>query len=120
MVDRALSRVRDMKQSIDQIRSLLVGKSLEDVASQPITRAAFERFLEILSEASRHVPESWRARWGEEIAWQSVAALGNRIRHEYRLIDIELLWSIYKDDLDPLERAVDAMLKAHAPDGDGT
>ncbi len=57
MVDRAIRRLNDIKNSIGEIRVLLAGRSLEEVTTQAATRAAFERFLEILSEASRHIPE---------------------------------------------------------------
>lgn len=43
------------------------------------------------------------------------ADLGNHLRHAYHRTDIGALWSIYEDDLDPLEAAVDAMLAAHDP-----
>jgi len=58
MTDRAVNRLRDIVDAVDQIDILLTGKTLDDVQSDRVVRAAFERFLEILSEASRHVPEA--------------------------------------------------------------
>lgn len=80
-----------------------------------MTRAAFERFLEILSEASRHVPDEWKREHGA-VPWRQVADLGNHLRHAYHRTDAEALWSIYEDDLDPLEKVVDVMLTAHDPE----
>ena len=54
MADRTLYRLQDIVDAIDQINLLLTGKSLDDVTGDRVLRAAFERFLEILSEASRH------------------------------------------------------------------
>ena len=76
-----------------------------------VTRAAFERFLEILSEASRSVPDEWKAEFGPKIPWRSIADLGNALRHAYHRTDTRLLWSVYEDDLGPLEAAIDAMLE---------
>jgi uncharacterized protein with HEPN domain len=112
MVDRIASRLRDIKNSIGEIRSLLAGKSFEEVSADSVARAAFERFLEILSEASRHLPEPSKMESAAGIPWREIAALGNRLRHEYRLIELRTLWSIYENDLAPLEHAVDAMLAA--------
>ena len=120
MADRAIWRLRDIKKSIVEITSLLRGKSFEEMYGDAVTRAAFERFLEILSEASRYVPDDWKARHGSEIPWRRVADLGNLIRHAYHRIDAKALWSIYEDDLAPLERAVDAMLTAHGPTEGGS
>jgi uncharacterized protein with HEPN domain len=56
--DRAKYRLRDIANAIDDIDSLLSGKSFSDVQADRFMRAAFERFLEIISEASRHVPDA--------------------------------------------------------------
>ncbi len=113
MTDRAIFRVRDIKQSIVSIRAMLDGRTFDEMYENPVTRAAFERFLEILSEASRSVPEAWKAEFGPEIPWRSVADLGNTLRHAYHRTDTRLLWSVYENDLEPLEAVIDAMLAAH-------
>lgn len=112
--DRALRRLADIQENIRAIRRLLEGKSLEDVGQDLATRAALERFLEIISEASRHLPDHWKANQ-PDIPWRQVADLGNLLRHAYRHVELRPLWDVYLDDLDPLERAVDAMLAAHPP-----
>lgn len=111
MVDRAVSRLREIRESISEINELLAGRTFADLNGDRHRRAPFERYLEIISEASRHLPDELKAQEGAETPWRDIAALGNRIRHEYRLIDIRILWSIYENDLDPLERA-DAILAA--------
>jgi uncharacterized protein with HEPN domain len=88
MVERAVFRLRDIKQSIRQIRLLLAGKTFDDMFTDAVTRAAFERFLEILSEASRSVPESWKMAHGPEIPWREIANIGNVLRHIYRKVDV--------------------------------
>jgi hypothetical protein len=60
MSDRAIFRVRDVKQSIVTIREIFEGRDFDAVYDDIIRRAAFERFLEILSEASRSVPAEWK------------------------------------------------------------
>ena len=112
MRDRAIFRLRDMKKSIDLIKSSLLGKTLDDIQGDPVLLAAFERFLEVLSEAARHVPEAWREE-RPEIPWRRVADLGNHVRHEYFRVDVSGLWSIYLRDIEPLEQAVDALLAKH-------
>ena len=56
MNDRTIYRLRDIIDAIDQINGLLEGKTFKDAQADRVLRAAFERFLEILSEASRHIP----------------------------------------------------------------
>lgn len=99
-----------MKTATQDIRNLLSGKEFEILASDRVTRAAFERYLEILSEASRHVPPEWKSEFSQ-IPWRQVADLGNHVRHAYHRIDLEILWSTYKSDLDLIEEVVDKLIE---------
>jgi len=113
---RAYWRLGDMKTAITDIRTLLAGQTIDILSRERATRAAFERFLEILSEASRHVPDEWKSEY-PQIPWREVADLGNHVRHAYHAIDLEILWSIYETDLDTLEDTVDALILRAKPDG---
>jgi uncharacterized protein with HEPN domain len=110
---RAYSRVCDMLDAISSIHSLLDGATLEAMKSKGHMRAAFERYLEILSEASRHVPEDWKTEYGAQIDWRAIRDIGNRLRHGYDQIDHLVLWDIYKHDLDALAHALEAMVAAN-------
>jgi uncharacterized protein with HEPN domain len=105
MNSRAYWRVTDMRTAISEIRKLLNGKDVNALVSDAATRAAYERFLEILSEASRHVPAELKEEFSH-VPWRQVADLGNFIRHAYHKIDIEALWSIYENDLDNIDDVV--------------
>jgi uncharacterized protein with HEPN domain len=94
MKDRTVFRLRDIIDAIDQIEMLLAGKSFEDIQENRVTRAAFERFLEILSEASRHIPQVLKDE-APDIAWRRVADIGNHLRHTYHRVDAEILWNLH-------------------------
>lgn len=111
--ERAYFRVQDVKRAIGELRSILVSKSKAEVETETIVRRAFERTLEIVSEASKNIPVEWKTAHAPDIPWHQIAGIGNILRHEYRYVSFEKLWAIYLDDLDPLERAIDAMLAAY-------
>lgn len=113
MADRSVFRARDMKQSIVEIRHLLADHTFESMYADTVVRAAFERFLEILSEASRSIPDQWKGEHGAAIPWRQVADLGNVLRHAYHRTDAKMLWAVYENDLTSLEAAVDKMLTAY-------
>jgi uncharacterized protein with HEPN domain len=115
MVVSVADRLSHMKDSIVHIRELLDGRSVEQVVGDRVSRAALERFLEVLSEASRYVPDEWKAAFGPAIPWWEIAAFGNILRHEYDQIDLDVLWDVYARDLGPLEAVIDAMIAAHPP-----
>lgn len=116
MAVRVTDRLLHIKEAIGDIRQLLAGHTIDEMREDRVSRAALERFLEVLSEASRHVPDGWKTKFGPDIPWWEVAAFGNILRHEYHQVDLQVLWDVYERDLDPLEAAIDAMLAAHAPE----
>jgi len=110
-----VQRCRDIKERIGYIRDLLDNTSLDVLANDTVGRAAFERFLEIISEASKHIPPEWQEEFGPAINWRQLIDLGNIIRHVYQRADLAMLWAMYETDLDPLEAAIDAVIAAHGP-----
>jgi uncharacterized protein with HEPN domain len=110
MASRVYWRLKDIKKAISAIRKLLSGKSLSEVQHDEDAQAAFERYLERLSEASRHIPTEWTVEF-PQIPWRQIADLGNFLRHGYDKVDLGVLWAIYENDLDALEPVVDQLLE---------
>jgi uncharacterized protein with HEPN domain len=110
MSSRAIWRLKDVKQSISDVRSLLAGKSLQELRNDRVMKAAFERFLEILSEASRHIPQAIKAQ-EPAIPWQRVADLGNRLRRAYHDTNPEIIWNIAQNDPAPLQAFAEKVMR---------
>ena len=68
-----------------------------------------QRGLEIVSQASRRLPDALKARY-PEIPRPKIAAVGNVLRHEYRQISAPLLWEIVQGHLAPVDSACRAEL----------
>lgn len=102
-------RIAHVQESIRSIRELVSSRSREELEKDSIARAALERFFEILSEASRHVPADWKVKH-PEVPWRNIAGLGNVIRHAYDHVDLDILWDIQLNHLAKLERVLDEML----------
>jgi uncharacterized protein with HEPN domain len=88
----------------------MAGVTLEAFESDWQKRWIVERGVEIISEASRRLPDSLKARH-PEIPWTKVAGIGNVLRHEYERIAAGVLWSVAHGDLLPLEKACKAELE---------
>lgn len=108
-------RLDHMKSSIGIIRDMFSGRTFDQATADHIRWRAFERELEIISEASRKVPEEWKREFGPGLPWFNIANIGNILRHAYSSVNAPKLWDIYTTDLDPLEAAIDAMLAANLP-----
>jgi tryptophan synthase alpha chain len=103
-----LARLQDILDQIGNIERFLEGQTLADFLRKDILHLAVERALEIISEASRHVPDSAKAKH-PEIPWQEIKTIGNILRHEYQRVDPEVVWETATKDLEPLRRAVERM-----------
>ena len=69
---------------------------------------AVERNIEIISEASRRLPEDLKQ--GEKkISWKKIAGVGNVLRQDYREINHKSLWMTIQEDLTPMKEAVERM-----------
>ena len=84
-------RLLDILASIDEIRSFLDGISYEDFLNDRRTYHAVIRCLEIISEASRHLPPSFKAQHAA-IGWRRVADAGNVYRHAYHAVTPRRIW----------------------------
>src|SRR5436305_8243046 len=65
---------------------------------------AVTRCLEIISEASRRLPDELKARH-PSIAWKRIAGAGNIYRHKYEDVAARFVWETVQRDL-PSLRAV--------------
>jgi uncharacterized protein with HEPN domain len=102
-------RLRHILDAIAAVQAYTEGRSYEDYLADAMRRHAIERCLEIVSEASRHVPRAAKARH-PEIAWRGVADFGNVLRHDYPNVKDRRVWEIVTDDLGPLKAVVAAIL----------
>ncbi|MBV8926020.1 MAG: DUF86 domain-containing protein [Bradyrhizobium sp.] len=64
----------------------------------------------IIAEAAKHIPNELKET-RPEVPWKRIHGLGNMLRHEYRRIDSDILWSVISENLDDLDRAIEALLK---------
>ncbi|MFC5419633.1 DUF86 domain-containing protein [Bosea eneae] len=102
-------RVSHIKEAIANIRAMRQTNGDEQIKRDPVLRAALERFFEIISEGSRHIPEEARA-VHTQIPWRRIAGIGNFLRHVYDDIDVDVLLNAADGDFDRLEGALEQIL----------
>lgn len=103
-------RLEHIATAIRNIRQLTTGHTRESFEHDLAIRLAVERLLEVISEASRHIPAEARSR-DRRIDWRRLADLGNRLRHAYHETDAGLLWAMIENDLEPLDRFIEWISK---------
>ena len=110
----AKPRLSDIVEAIGYIRSDMDNATLESFAANRRKRWQVERGLEIISEASRHLPDDMKVRH-PDIPWRKVTGIGNVLRHEYMRVAADILWRLVRDNLDDLEQACRTELAALSP-----
>ena len=70
------------------------------------------RCLEVISEASRRLPETLKARH-RKIAWKLIAGAGNIYRHDYEDVTAHIVWDTLNRDLPVLRSAVQVELSKY-------
>lgn len=100
--------IDDLLATIERIHAKTAECSFAQFESDWELRFVVERGIEIVSEATRHLPEELKiAR--PEIDWRSIAGIGNILRHEYHAISNKVIWDAVKADLPPLKAAIEAI-----------
>ena len=90
----------------------------EAFVADPRTVYAVTRCLEIISEASRRLPDDLKARH-PSIAWKDMAGAGNIYRHDYEDVAAQHVWDAVQIDLPPLRVVIERELAAFEPPPDG-
>jgi uncharacterized protein with HEPN domain len=98
----SVPRLTDMIEAIELVRNEMAGIALDAFESDRRKRWLVERGIEIISEASRHLPAALKARH-PSIPWPKVAGIDNVLRHAYQQVAYDVLWDVVRDDLPPLE-----------------
>ena len=106
-----------IKHAIEGIKRHTAGKSLADYSKDEVIARAVERWVEIISEASRSIPDELKLAHAA-IDWRAVADIGNVLRHDYDHVRDEIIWKVVTVHLDSLLVAVVEMAAARGIDLD--
>ncbi len=111
----ALPRLVDMIEAIERIQGIVEGVSLERFEADWQCQWLVTRGLEIVSEASRHLPEAMKERHAH-IPWRKVAGIVSVLRHNYESVAPAVLWKLAQADLAGLAEACRAERGRIGPD----
>jgi uncharacterized protein with HEPN domain len=91
----------DILESISKIQSYSKNLSFDDFAINSLIIDGVVRNIEIIGEASKNIPADIQ-RMFNDIPWQKLKGIRNRIVHEYFEIDVTIIWFIIQNELTPL------------------
>ena len=110
MVKRATRiRLHDILTAIDEAVEILDSADFAAYLASLAKRRAVERCVEIISEASRHIPDEMTAKH-PGIPWQEIKAIGNRLRHDYQRVDDLVMWRTASRSLPELREVIELLI----------
>ena len=95
--------IEHMLESIWDIWSFIKGVSKEDLMKNKEKLNATARSIEIIGEAAKSIPESFKSKH-PEILWKEIIGTRDVLIHHYFGIDANILWNIIVKDLPVLEK----------------
>ena len=101
--------LRDILRNVRLAEQFVQGHTLETLQADEKTLYAVVRCLEIISEASRRVPDAVKVRH-PDIEWREMAAAGNVYRHDYEDVTARRVWRTLQDHLPALRSAIEQEL----------
>lgn len=97
-------------ESIGRIEDDLSGLSEEKFSKMATFQDAVVRRLEIIGEAVRNLPDSFRKEY-PKIPWKKIAGMRDVLIHEYFGVDMSLVWKIANKEIPKLKKQIIALLE---------
>jgi uncharacterized protein with HEPN domain len=104
--DRSRGFLLDIKRNIDLAERFVSGMTIDEFERDVMRVYAVTRSLEIISEASRRLPEELKVRH-PHIAWREMVGAGNVYRHGYDDVAARRIWETVRLALPPLRKVID-------------
>lgn len=98
---RTLNALYDMRDNILLAQDFVTALTFDRFHTSKLTFYATTRAIEIISEASRRLPDALRERH-PHLPWRAIRDSGNFYRHQYESVAETQIWALVQDRLPEL------------------
>ena len=81
----------------------------QDFFARSIVRDAVVRNIEIIGEAVKNIPQSFKDKY-PSVPWRKIARTRDKAIHQYFGLDWDLVWEIVENHIPELKRSIDEIL----------
>jgi uncharacterized protein with HEPN domain len=110
--DRDISDyIEDILNAIAEVSEFTKGMTFESFLTDKKTANAVIRSLEVLGEATKHIPETFRKKY-PDIPWSKMAGMRDVLIHDYMGVDLKTVWKVSIERLPELANQMDVIKPA--------
>ena len=102
--------LKDILTAMADVQGFVKEIDFETFVADDKTASAVVRKLEIIGEATKHVPETIRKKY-PRVPWKQMAGMRDRIIHAYFAVNYTTVWDTVKDVIPELQPIIAQILK---------
>ena len=106
----ALVFIQHIRDAIDLIEVFTKDWSKEEFLKNTEKQYAVMRALEIVGEATKNVPSSFRNKH-PNIPWKKIAGTRDKLIHLYFGVNVDLIWKVVKEEIPLLKKQIQKILR---------
>lgn len=111
MVERSYKDyLQDILDAMNKAQSFVRSMGYETFKDDDKTAYAVIRALEVIGEATKHVPDSLRQKY-PIVPWQDMAGMRDVLIHAYFGVDIETVWLTVTEKISQIKPLIEKVIK---------
>ena len=104
-----LTFIGDVLDAIKRIEGYLRGVDKDAFEENRMMQDAVMHQIEIIGEASNRISDEFQDKY-PDLPWMQMRAIRNKIVHDYREVNLSVIWDTAKNDLPPLKKQIKKLL----------
>ena len=102
--------IKHILNAITDIEESTKNLSKKEFEENKDVKDATVRRIEIIGEAVKNLPDSFRNKYSE-VPWKEIVGTRDKMIHHYFGVDLNIVWDIVKKDLPDLKKKVKEILE---------